>query len=100
MSGEYKRGTGMGLQAGLGNVAGLIANFAYQKGSPRYITGHATSLAFIALSFVSVTATIILYKRANAEKDRKLSALAGKHQTSAEEVYQLGDKTLDYRYML
>lgn len=90
----------MGLQAGLGNISGLIANFAYQNGSPRYIAGHATALAFIALAFVSVTATVSLYKRANAEKERQLAARAGKHQTSVEEVYELGDKTLDFRYML
>ena len=100
LSGEYKRGTGMALQYSLGNIAGIIAALVYQKDSPKFVPGHAVSLAFLGIGLVTVSTTIILYRNANAEKDRRLSALSGKCQYGAEEVHELGDKALDYKYML
>lgn len=90
----------MALQVTFGNVAGAIATLAYQKDSPNFVPGHAVSIGFLCLGFITVPVTIILYKRANAEKDRKLSALAGKAQYIVDEVHQLGDKALNYKYML
>lgn len=90
----------MALQVTMGNVAGVIAALVYQKDSPNFVPGHAVSIAFLCLGFITVPATIVLYKRANAEKDRKLTELVGKSQYSAEEVHELGDKALDYKYIL
>jgi len=48
LSGQYKRGIGMGMLGGLGNFAGIIAISCYRlRDSPRFILGRE---AFLSIS--------------------------------------------------
>ena len=90
----------MALQVTIGHASGAFANLAYAKDPLTFRTGHIVSLAFLAFGFLTVSATIMLYKRANALKARKLATVAGNAQYTVREVHELGDKALDFKYML
>ena len=90
----------MALQVTIGHASGAFANLAYAKDPLTFRTGHIVSLAFLGFGFLTVSATIILYKRPNALKARKLATVAGNAQYTVREVHELGDKALDFKYML
>lgn len=100
LSGQCKRGTGMALQFGLGNFAGAIASLTYVVDASNPVLGHTVSLVFLGLGFVTVPTTVILYKRINAAKECELAEMGGKTYNSVREVYELGDKAIDFKYML
>ena len=44
LSGNYKRGIGMGLHIGIGNLCGIFASLIYRtQDSPRYLLGRTLS---------------------------------------------------------
>lgn len=93
-----KRTTATGLQLTCGNLSGIMAPFIYQtQDGPRYITGHAVSLAMVAMAVI-IYAIMWFYflgmnkKRAAGKEDWKNE---GK---SEEEVKELGDESPHFVY--
>ncbi|KAM5356487.1 hypothetical protein ACJ41O_003133 [Fusarium nematophilum] len=99
MAGTYKRGVGMAIQIGVGNLGGaMAANFYRQKDGPRYILGHGLELGFIGAGIVAAFVLIFGYDRINKSRARKMAA--GEHnQYTEEELSAQGDKALTWRYM-
>lgn len=102
LAGQYKRGVGMALHIGIGNFGGAFAcNIYLSKDEPRYIMGHAIELGFVALGFVALPVTVLMYKHENARRDR--AALAAREEGvkyTEQELRELGDRAPDFRYTL
>ncbi|KAK2001713.1 major facilitator superfamily transporter [Colletotrichum falcatum] len=99
LSGSYKRGAGMALQIGVGNLGGAMAsNFYRQKDGPRYVLGHGLELGFIVVGIVAALVLIFSYIRINKARDRRVAEGEGGRYT-AEELSEQGDKAVTYRYM-
>ncbi|KAK5072763.1 hypothetical protein LTR64_000831 [Lithohypha guttulata] len=93
-----KRTTATGLQLTCGNLSGIMAPFIYRTAdAPRYITGHAVSLAMVAMAVVVYA--ILWFYFSNANKRRA----AGKEDWKAEgkteeEVAEMGDRSPRFIY--
>jgi MFS family permease len=102
LSGHYKRGIGMALQVGLGNLSGTFASNAYRaQDAPRYILGHSIGMMFLGIGLVCVTTTVIAYRTINRRRDKTLQGLLDRgEKLSAEEIRKQGDKSPVFRYMI
>ncbi|KAK7413573.1 hypothetical protein QQX98_007582 [Neonectria punicea] len=100
LAGSYKRGTGMALQIGVGNLGGaMAANFYRQADSPRFILGHALELGFISASIVAALILVLEYTQINKKRERRTGEDEVNRYT-AKELSEKGDKALTWRYML
>ncbi|KAH8780044.1 putative nicotinamide mononucleotide transmembrane transporter protein [Diaporthe sp. PMI_573] len=99
IGGSLKRGVGIAMHVGFGNLGGLIAAYIYlAKDRPTYRPGHATLLGFQAMATcLSIFMTIYLRKE-NARRDRMHKPLS--EYTEAEKVAEreLGDSATFFRY--
>ncbi|TFK52784.1 MFS general substrate transporter [Heliocybe sulcata] len=107
MAGQYKRAVGIGLQGGMGMLAGAISSNVYRtQDAPRYILGHGIELMFVGLGLVSVPLTVLIYMGINTRRDRLRQELEGEEggrkrvQYSVEELRTMGDRAPDFRYTL
>ena len=88
-----KRTAATGMQLMFGNAAGVMAPFLYSNtGAPRYIKGHAVSLAMVGFGALCYGLLWWTYARLNRER------MAGKHDwkiegMSEEEIRELGDES-------
>jgi hypothetical protein len=100
LAGTYKRAVGVGLQISVGNLAGAAASNFYRKDdSPRYLLGHTLEIAAICMGLAATTVLSVSYRRANAERARRL-ARGEATAFSTEELSVLGDKAITFRYTL
>nr|PFH55532.1 hypothetical protein XA68_18110 [Ophiocordyceps unilateralis] len=93
-----KRTTATGLQLTLGNVSGILAAFVYPKpDAPRYIRGHAVTLAMVAMGVLIYAFLWLWYCRENRRRaNGKLSEVH--RRMKDDELEQLGDDSPHYRY--
>lgn len=128
IGGSLKRGVGIAMHVGFGNLGGVIAAFVYQtKYAPRYVTstlftmprfflllsnksyvsrffnGHGILIGTITMSFVLSTLMTVYLCRENARRDREAAAL-GKMtmddytQEQKDEQRHRGDYATFFRY--
>jgi len=107
LAGQYKRAVGIGLQGGIGMLAGAISTNVYRtQDAPRYILGHGIELMFIGMGLICVPLTVLLYVRINSCRDKDAAQRetggfeGGQVKYSAEELRELGDRAPDFRYTL
>ncbi|KAH7883131.1 MFS general substrate transporter [Phlebopus sp. FC_14] len=104
LSGQYKRGVGMALHIGIGNLSGAISSNIYRsQDSPRFLLGHGLELMFVGIGFISVPIVVLLYKRINHVRDeaeRVALERGEKIHYSKQEIRELGDRAPDFRYTL
>jgi H+/gluconate symporter-like permease len=93
-----KRTTASGLQLTVGNAAGISAPFLYPTtDAPRYIKGHAVSLAMVAMAGI-IYAIMGAYffnrnkRRSAGKEDEKLG---GK---TKEQIAEMGDESPHFVY--
>ena len=100
LSPSSKRAAGIGIHFALGNLAGAMAsNFYRAKDSPRYILGHALEIGFVTMGMIVASLFALIGWRIN--KDRQKRCERGEYlQYSEQQLAELGDKALTYRYML
>jgi len=100
LAGSTKRATGQAIQIAVGNLAGAMAsNFYRTEDSPRYILGHALELGFIGAGIISLLVLVFNYKRINKQRERQMADGAHNGYTP-EELGELGDRAITYRYFL
>ncbi|PHH71425.1 hypothetical protein CDD83_5204 [Cordyceps sp. RAO-2017] len=94
-----KRATATGLQLTVGNVAGILSGFIYPKeDAPRYVRGHAITLAMVAMGTAIYGLMWLWFRRENRRRERE--PLAEEHRRMKEdELEELGDDSPRYRYM-
>ncbi|KAK0206541.1 MFS transporter [Desarmillaria ectypa] len=104
-NGHYKRATATALQLAFSNTGGFIATFSYtQDQAPRYIRGHAISLACLVFAWFFIGANICYCLWENkarregrrAENIRKYKELLDEGKTRA----PIGDRHPDFRFTL
>jgi nitrate/nitrite transporter NarK len=99
IEGVYKRGIVLGFVIGWGNINGIVSSNIYYK-APKFITGHATVMAYmIACLFGGSIVMHLLLRRENAAR------LAGKRDylaqgLSEKEAEKLGDNRPDFLYTI
>ncbi|CAI6339018.1 unnamed protein product [Periconia digitata] len=95
-----KRTTATGLQLTIGNCAGIMSSFLYPaKEGPRYIRGHAVTLAMVAFSstvyaFMWWYFSMVNARRARGDEDHKIEGM------SDEEIAELGDDSPRFVYTI
>ncbi|RVX75515.1 hypothetical protein B0A52_00868 [Exophiala mesophila] len=93
-----KRTTATGMQLTIGNCAGIMAPFLYQTHeAPRYVRGHAVSLAMVAAAAILYAIVYCYYKMANKKRaaGEEDSLIAGKTE---EEIAEMGDENPRFVY--
>ncbi|KAI8173397.1 putative transporter [Colletotrichum sp. SAR 10_75] len=72
IGGSVKRGVGIAMHVGFGNLGGAIAGFLYQaKDKPHYYPGHGTLVSTMTMSMILSTFMTIYLRRENARRDRE-----------------------------
>ncbi|KFA81386.1 hypothetical protein S40288_08383, partial [Stachybotrys chartarum IBT 40288] len=93
-----KRTVASGLQLTIGNSAGIPAPFLYQTGEgPRFITGHAVSMALIAMSSVIYLAFWWYFSTLNKRKKAGKEDYKVRGMTE-EEIEELGESNPRFMY--
>ncbi|KAF2738306.1 MFS general substrate transporter [Polyplosphaeria fusca] len=93
-----KRTTATGLQLSIGNCAGIMAPFLYPSTEgPRYIKGHAVTMAMVAWAIVVYVVMWWHFAKVNArrergEEDHRVQGM------SDEEIAELGDDSPRFYY--
>ncbi|KAI6782675.1 putative transporter -like protein [Emericellopsis cladophorae] len=93
-----KRTVATGLQLTIGNAAGIPAPFLYRNDQgPRFITGHAVSMGFIAIAAAVYLLMWWWFRRQNqrkmnGEEDHKVVGM------TEEEIEELGEHNPRFRY--
>lgn len=100
LSGSYKRAIGIGFQIGLANYGGaFVSNFYREQDAPRYVLGHALTLAFVCLGAAGMVVAVISYSYSN--KRRRIALEAGEYDNHTEEqILKMGDKSPYFTYRL
>lgn len=99
LAGDYKRSAGMAIQIGAGNLGGAFAsNFYRQRDSPRYVLGHALEIGFTSVGLVAAVILIVNYMRIN-KKRAKIVREGGHNQFTPEELSEMGDRAVTFRYV-
>lgn len=100
LAGSSKRAVGMAIQIGVGNLAGAMAsNFYRSKDSPHYRLGHGLELGFIVAGLFAAVILVVNYKRINRKREKQVAEGAHNGYTP-EELSDLGDKSITFRYIL
>jgi len=74
IGGSTKRGVGIAMHVGFGNLGGIIAAFTYRIAEkPRYHSGHATLLGTLSMSICLCIFMTLYLRRENARRDELLA---------------------------
>lgn len=99
IGGSLKRGVGIAMHVGMGNLGGAIAGFIYlKKDSPNFKTGHTTLLCLISMSCLLSLFMTTYLRRENARRDREYKK--PEEYTEAERFAERekGDNATFFRY--
>ncbi|CZT49487.1 related to allantoate permease [Rhynchosporium secalis] len=103
IGGSLKRGVGIAMHVGFGNLGGAISAYCFlPKYSPRFIPGHVTLASTVAMSFVLTAFMTVYLRRENArrnqwaiENNRQPEDYTEEEKTAEREM---GDNATFYRY--
>jgi sugar phosphate permease len=71
IGGSLKRGVGIAMHVGFGNLGGILAAFTFlSKDSPRFKPGHATLIGTLSMSFVLTLLMHVYLRWENARRDK------------------------------
>ena len=99
IGGSLKRGVGMAMHVGFGNLGGIVASFVYlPKDSPRYSKGLLILICLNGLAMLLSAIMTTYYRRENARRDREYKApeLYTEEEKAAERTK--GDYASYFRY--
>jgi len=99
IGGSTKRGVGIAMHVGFGNLGGILASFVYlKKDSPKFHTGHFILLGLMSMSLLLQVFMTIYLRRENARRDAEYKR--PEEYTSAEKELERerGDNASFFRY--
>ncbi|KAF9505787.1 hypothetical protein BS47DRAFT_1306165 [Hydnum rufescens UP504] len=89
-----KRGVGIAMQLGLGNIGAIIASVSYRtKDEPHFTLGHSVVIGFTCAGIIVTFLVALILARINADRDAQ--ALNGENSLGSytkEELAGLGDR--------
>lgn len=72
IGGSTKRGIGIAMHVGFGNLGGVVASFIYRStDAPHYYSGHGTLIGLITMSTILSTIMTTYLRRENVRRDSK-----------------------------
>lgn len=99
IGGSLKRGVGIAMHVGFGNLGGIVAGFIYQaKAAPRYKAGHSSLIGLLTMSSTLCALMTIYLRRENARRDAQYKR--PEEYTDAEKILERekGDNASFFRY--
>lgn len=106
LQGQTKRGVGMAIQIGIGNLGALVSSNVYRTvDAPRYIIGHSTILGAVGMGLICAPLYAYLLRRENAKRDLeqiRQDALPEDQKTryTVAELRLMGDLAPSFRYTI
>ena len=99
IGGSTKRGVGIAMHVGFGNLGGILASFVYlSKTGPRFIQGHCILIGLLAMSASLQTFMTLYLRRENARRDSVHKNPAQYSVQEKEAERQRGDNATFFRY--
>ena len=77
----------------------MASNFYRAADSPRYKLGHGLEIGFISMGLIAILIQIFSYRRINAKRAAQIERKEHNGYTP-EELSDLGDKAMTFRYTL
>ena len=96
IGGSTKRGVGMAMQIGFGNLGGAAAGFVYQPG--RYRNGHMVNLSMSTIGLCISIAMHLYLRRENARRDRTYKRPNQYTRQELEQQRERGDNADFFRF--
>jgi len=99
MGGTVKRGVGIAMHVGFGNLGGILASFIYlPKYAPRFVKGHSILIGLLSMSLCLQACMTLYYRRENARRDAEYKR--PEQYTVAEKTAERdrGDNASFFRY--
>lgn len=101
IGGSLKRGVGIAMHVGFGNLGGTMSAYLYlARDAPRYIPGHATLLAFQGMAMVLSIFMTIYLRRENARRDREYKPPSEYTEEEKALEREKGDNASFFRYTI
>ena len=99
IGGSLKRGVGIAMHVGFGNLGGAIAGFIYlSTDAPLYRKGHGILIGMTTMSVVLSTIMTIYLRRENARRDRENKPLEKYSGADKAAEREKGDYATFFRY--
>jgi len=101
IGGSLKRGVGIAMHVGFGNLGGAIGSYLFlPKDAPRYIPGFSTLLACQAMALILSLFMHIYLKRENARRDREYKPPSEYTEEERFAEREKGDNASFFRYTI
>jgi hypothetical protein len=99
IGGSLKRGVGIAMHVGFGNLGGAVSGFVYRKDDlPHYTSGHATLLGTTGMSLILCIFMTLYLRRENARRDQTHKAPEEYTRAEKEMESERGDSATFFRY--
>ncbi|GKU02214.1 major facilitator superfamily transporter [Fusarium langsethiae] len=99
IGGSLKRGVGIAMHVGFGNLGGAVSGFVYRKDdAPNYRSGHWTLVATTTMSCILSIFMTIYLRRENARRDQTHKAPHEYTRAEKELEQDKGDNATFFRY--
>ncbi|KAL3451757.1 major facilitator superfamily domain-containing protein [Aspergillus insuetus] len=99
IGGSLKRGVGIAMHVGFGNLGGVLSSYIYRRtDGPKYATGHGTLIGTLTMSTVLCTFMTIYLRRENARRDREFKAPGEYTEPERLAEREKGDNATFFRY--
>jgi hypothetical protein len=99
IGGSVKRGVGIAMHVGFGNLGGVVSSFIYQsKNSPQFYPGHGTLIATLSMSTILCIWMTIYLRRENARRDQEYKRPEAYTEDERNLERERGDYASFFRY--
>lgn len=99
IGGSLKRGVGLAMHVGFGNLGGIIASYSFlTKDSPRFLSGISMLIGLLCMSLILQAAMTAFYRLENARRDRQYKAPEMYTEEERLQERERGDLATFYRY--
>ncbi|KAM5350453.1 hypothetical protein ACJ41O_006958 [Fusarium nematophilum] len=99
IGGSLKRGVGIAMHVGFGNLGGAVAGFVYRSDDgPHYRSGHGTLVGTTSMSCILCILMTIYLRRENARRDATHKAPTEYTRAEKELEQESGDNATFFRY--
>lgn len=101
IGGSVKRGVGIAMHVGFGNLGGAIAGFIYQtKWAPHFYPGHGTLIGTLSMSLVLQIIMTIYLRRENKRRDAMYKPPSEYTEEERIQEREKGDNATFFRYTI
>ncbi|EON64993.1 hypothetical protein W97_04228 [Coniosporium apollinis CBS 100218] len=99
IGGSVKRGVGIAMHVGFGNLGGAIAGFVFlSKDSPQFVPGHSILIGLLSMSTILQIFMTLYLRRENARRDREFKRPAEYTIEEKTAERERGDLASFFRY--